>query len=331
MMKKRNILFAGGVMLLLAGSLLTGCTSKEQRLEKETAYRKIGLNAMEEGDYEKSIDAFNSALEQAKEIGANEVDICYYKAAAQFAAGDYTKAVETYDALLEYDKKNADAYFLRGCVYLKKNESDQAKEDFKKAVKYAANDEIYLSIYNSLAGAGCTEDANAYLEEALGKKAGRDAKNYTVKGRFYLIKEQYDNAVEQLVKAVEKGDVEANLYLAQAYEALGNSTEQEQCIDAYIKEYPKSSVAYNKQGLKAMESGDYETAISEFSAGLEADEVTNEQELRSNLIAAYEYNLDFDKAKELMQAYLADYPEDEAAAREYLFLNKNRNEENSTE
>lgn len=78
-------------------------------------------------------------------------------------------------------------------------------------------------------------------------------------------------------------------------------------------------------------SGDYETAISEFSAGLEADEVTNEQELRSNLIAAYEYNLDFDKAKELMQAYLADYPEDEAAAREYLFLNKNRNEENNTE
>lgn len=331
MMKKRNILFAGGVMLLLAGSFFTGCASKEQRLEKETAYRKIGLNAMEEGDYAKSIEAFNSALEQAKGIGANEVDICYYKAAAQFAAGDYTKAVETYDALLEYDKKNADAYFLRGCVYLKKNESDHAKEDFKKAVKYAANDEIYLSIYNSLAGAGCTEDANAYLEEALGKKAGRDAKNYTVKGRFYLIKEQYDNAVEQLVKAVEKGDVEANLYLAQAYEALGNSTEQEKCIDAYIKEYPKSSVAYNKQGLNAMESGDYETAISEFSAGLEADEVTNEQELRSNLIAAYEYNLDFDKAKELMQAYLADYPEDEAAAREYLFLNKNRNEENSTE
>ena len=66
----------------------------------------------------------------------------------------------------------------------------------------------------------------------MGKKAGRDAKNYTVKGRFYLIKEQYDNAVEQLVKAVEKGDVEANLYLAQAYEALGNSTEQEKCIDA---------------------------------------------------------------------------------------------------
>ena len=85
------------------------------------------------------------------------------------------------------------------------------------------------------------------------------------------------------------------------------------------------------QRINAMESGDYETAISEFSAGLEADEVTNEQELRSNLIAAYEYNLDFDKAKELMQAYLADYPEDEAAAREYLFLNKNRNEENSTE
>ena len=76
-----------------------------------------------------------------------------------------------------------------------------------------------------------------------------------------------------------------------------------------------------------MEEGNYAEAISEFTQGLGLEQVTNEQELRSNLIAAYEYSGDFEKAEELMREYVEDYPGDEAAAREYLFLGKNRNEE----
>ncbi len=327
MSRRRKLLRSGILMLVLSGCLLTGCTSKEERLEKEEAYRQIGINAMEEGDYAGAIEAFNSALAQAKGIGVNEVDICYYKAAAQFAAGSYTGAVETYDALLEHDEKNSDTYFLRGCVYLKNNESGKAKEDFKAAVKYAKNDEIYLSIYSSLCGAGYEQDAKDFLEEALKKKAGRDAKNYTVKGRIYFIKGQYENAVEELTAAIEKGDAEANLYLAQAYEALEEPEKAESCIDVYVEAYPKSSVAYNQLGCQAMEAGDYAKAISCFSEGLELEEITNEQELRSNLIAAYEYNGDFETAKAKMREYVADYPNDAAAAREYLFLGKNRDEE----
>lgn len=331
MSRRRKTLLLGAVTLFLAGCLLTGCTSKEERLEKEEAYRQIGINAMEEGDYTAAMDAFNSALEQANGIGTNEVDICYYKAAAQFASGNYEGAVETYDALLEHDKKCSNTYFLRGCVYLKINESNKAKEDFKAAVKYAEDDEIYLSIYSSLNGAGYEADAKNYLEEALKKKSGRDAKSYTVKGKIYLIKEQYDKAKEEFTTAIEKGDTEANLYLAQAYEALEKPEKAQSCIDAYVNAYPKSSVAYNELGKKAMEEGDYAKAISSFSEGLEAEEVTNEQELSSNLIAAYEYSGDFETAKAKMQEYLANYPEDTAAAREYLFLGKNQTEEKSTE
>ena len=79
-----------------------------------------------------------------------------------------------------------------------------------------------------------------------------------------------------------------------------------------------------------MEEGNYEEAISEFLNGLELEQVIDEQELRSNLIAAYEYSGDFEKAKELMGEYVEDYPGDAAAAREYLFLGKNRNEEQDT-
>ncbi|MCM1257918.1 MAG: tetratricopeptide repeat protein [Roseburia sp.] len=322
-MKKKGYIFPGA-LLCVGLALASGCSTSEERLEKEEAYRQIGLNAMEEGDYPAAVEAFNNALDQARGLGANEVDICYYKAAAQFAGGSAQGAIETYDALIEYDKKNPDVWFLRGCVYLKNNESDKAKEDFDNAIKYAEDDEMYLHIYNSLSGAGRGQDAEKYLEEALNKKAGRTARNYTVKGQFYLLKEDLSSAQEQLKKAVDKGDIEGNLYLAQVYERQGKTEEASECINAYVEEYPESSVAYNQKGLEQMEAGNYETALELFGEGLSQQKVTNARELRSNQIAAYEYSGEYEKAKEAMESYLEDYPEDEDAKREYFFLGKNR-------
>lgn len=329
-MKKRLCLLNMAVCFT-AAILLAGCGQSKERFEKEEAYRTIGINAMEEGDYAAAMEAFNSALVQANEIGPNEIDICFYKAAAQFASGSYSDAVETYDLLLEADGKNSDAYFLRGCVWLKMNESNKAREDYDTAIKYAENDEIYLVVYNSLNGAGYEAEAKAYLDEALKKKAGKKAENYTVKGKIYFLEGQYEEAIESLATAIDKGDAEANLYLAQTYEALGDDQKAEECIDAYIEVNPDSSVSYNQLGCKELEEGNYEEAISYFEQGLSLEKITNEQELRSNLIAAYEYSGDFDTARENMREYIKDYPKDAAAAREYLFLDKNRNKETDTE
>ena len=165
--EKRSLLAQAAVCAALI--LLTGCAGQKERLEKEEAYRTIGIQAMEAGDYEKAMEAFNNALTQVKGLGANEMDICYYKAAAQFAAGSYQDAIETYNALLESDDQNSDAYFLRGCVYLKSNESAKALADYEQAVRYAKDDAIYLVIYKSLDGAGYEKEADGYLEEALEK------------------------------------------------------------------------------------------------------------------------------------------------------------------
>ena len=328
---KKNVYGRYAGLFLLAGCLLAGCASTQKKIEKEEAYRKIGINAMEAKNYTAAIEAFDNALGQAGAVGANEVDICYYKAAAQYAAGSLSDAIATYDTMLEYDNKDAEAYFLRGCIFLNMKESDKAQEDFSNAVKYAYDLEIYRAIYNSLNGAGYESEGRAYLEQALEEKPGRKAKNYTVRGRIYFLEGNHKESVENLVKAVEKGDTNANLYLAQAYEALGDPVQAEACINAYIEVYPKSSVSYNQLGRRALEDGDYGEAIERFEEGLSLEEVTNEQELRSNLIAAYEYSGEFERAEELMLEYIKDYPGDEAAAREYRFLARNKNEETGTE
>lgn len=144
-------------LTLLSFTLMTGCTN--ERKENQTAYRQIGINAMENGDYAGAVDAFNSALGQCiGKITENELDICYYKAAAQYAGGDSAGAVDTYTAIIDYDKKAADAYYLRGCVYLKQGNTEGAVSDFDEAVKNNSSDyELYVNIYENLSAYDMTE------------------------------------------------------------------------------------------------------------------------------------------------------------------------------
>ena len=71
--------------------------------------------------------------------------------------------------------------------------------------------------------------------------------------------------------------------------------------------------------VSQMNAGDYQEALSTLQEGIEKAEY-GKQNLFRNEIAVYEYLLDFDTALEKMEVYLASWPEDEEAAREYIFL-----------
>ena len=134
---------------LISVLMLTGCQNHQS--EDMEAYRKIGIDCMENGDYAGAVAAFDSALSKCLGgIGAEELDICYYKAAAQYAGGDIEGAMSTYTALIEYDQKSADAYYLRGSLYLKQGETQAAMADYDMAVKNNPDDyELYISIYEN--------------------------------------------------------------------------------------------------------------------------------------------------------------------------------------
>ena len=51
-------------VVLATGLLLAGCEEDETQNNKD-AYRQIGINCMQEGDYEGAIDAFQNALDQS--------------------------------------------------------------------------------------------------------------------------------------------------------------------------------------------------------------------------------------------------------------------------
>lgn len=313
--------FALLVMVLVLGmSLLTGCKSEES-VKKEKEYRKAGIAKMKEGDYEGAVKSFQKALDQSLAVvGDLEIDICYYKAAAQYKSGDTQGAVDTYQALMDYDKKNGSPYYLRGCIYLKDGNTDKAKKDFDKALELNSGDyELYVSIYENLNGIGDTEAAGKILDKALEQK-GEDAEDYRERGHIYLLKGDYESARKELDKAINKDDMKALLYMAEVYDAQGNSSQAQALYESYSVRNGSDSEALSTLGKMQMEMGNYQRALEFFQKALAAENVINRQELQKYEIIVYEQLKDFASAKEKMAAYVQEYPEDEQAQREFVFL-----------
>ncbi len=305
---------------LLCSFIITGCQD-ERVIENQQAYRKVGINKMNEGDFAGAVEAFQKALDQSQAVvGELELDICYYKATAQYNSGDTKGAITTCNALIDYNEKDSRAYFIRGCVYLKENDSDKARKDYDKALDYCGkNYALYLSVYENLAGAGFTEEAEELLAKGLKLKA-EQPEDYTERGHIYLIRGDYDKARKELDQAINKGDSKALLYLAQVYDAQKDGKKAKSLYESYLKKNGSDLATLTALAEIQMEAGDYEKALELFQTALKAENIENEKQLRRNEIICYENLLDFAAAKKKMAAYLKDFPEDEEAKRENMFL-----------
>ena len=307
------------MFLLVTAALLAGCAN--ERTEDELSYRKIGIESMQSGDYEGALAAFDGALACCTgKITDLEIDICYYKAAAQYAAQDTEGALETYNAMIDYDGKNANAYYLRGCLKLGTGDTDGAKQDFADAVKYNHSDyELYINIYKNLAAYDLAEDGTAYLNDAFSIK-GNDAESLAYRGEIYYLLGQYDNAIKELTSAIDAGSAAANLTLAQVYEAQQDTANAQTYYQAYVDAGVADSEAMNALAQIEMGKLNYSGALSYIEQGLSMESVPNRRALLQNQIICMEYTGDFAGAYEVMTAYTAAYPDDAEALREYTFL-----------
>lgn len=320
--KKRVRGLAAAAVSVFAAAALLGCA--DENAGKQLAYRQTGIECMVSSDYDGAIEAFDNALSYCMgTIGETEIDICSYKAAAQYASGDYDGALATYDALIAYDKKNAEAYYIRGCLLLLKGEHAKALEDFSESVLYNPDDyELYIHIYKNLAANNLAEQGAEYLNQAFAIK-GDDAEQLTYRGELYLLLGEYKNAEKELAAALEKGGSRANLVMAQLLEAQGDDAAAETYYQAYVDAGASDSEAMNALAKLAIAKGDYAQALSYVNQGLAMDKITNRRELMQNQVLCMEYTGDFTGAWQAASEYVSLYPNDLDMQREYIFL-KNR-------
>ena len=310
------------ITVLIGVSLLSGC--KNEEAERKATYREQGINFMEKGDYVAAISSFEAALKQGiGSVTKNDLDICYYKAAAQYASGNTEAALATYHAIIDFEETSYEAYYLRGCLYCKQGNIEAAKADFANAVKYASSEyELYLNIYENLTSAGDIEAGKEYLNKGLLIKGGA-VTDLEYRGKIHSLLGEYDTAVLELEEAITAGSKKANLYLGKIYETTGEKDKAEACYKAYITAVPADAEALNELGEIMLERKLYKEAVDYFELAKDCQVIENKRTLMRNLIIAYEFNGNFDKAWDMVQEYVTLFPEDAEAQREYVFL-KNR-------
>ncbi len=302
-----------------AGALSYFDEAESQKDNPELIYRGRGIAKMGLADYEGAVGDFRASLDSSGgHVGKTEFDTAFYLATAQFKTGDTQGAIETYDAILGLDEKNADALFLKGKASLSLGDLDEALKCFNKAIDLDPDDpDLFIDIYESLDHAGYASEGGSYLKSAMEL---RSISGYQ-KGKLYYWLQDYENA-KSCLEAVGESEQTPDviLYLGKTYEALGDRSYAASLYSSWLSKNPDNVEICNQLGLCQIENGNYEDALKSFQAGLKVSGSEMTQSLKFNEIVAYEYLSDFKKAAVLMEAYLKTYPDDENARREYIFL-----------
>jgi len=136
---------------------------------------------------------------------------------------------------------------------------------------------------------------------------------------------EYSKAVESFTEAI---DEEKNL--ADSYRGLGIALWELQdpqgaldAMESALEHGTKENATiYSIMGNCAMQIKGFEQAAEYYEAALSMEDISEElkKETMYNLIAAYEYAGDIEKAREALEEYIADYPDDESVLREAEFL-----------
>ena len=234
------------------------------------------------GDYSGAIAKYEEALRLSNmEVGAEEVDLAYYKASAQYRCGDLAGAIDTYSAVLAV-KEDENGYLGRGLLYVAAKEADKAEADLNKVLSE-------------------TDDP-------------------LTKGIIYNVVNQTDKAKEYFEEAKNEGNMDAVFYLANIYEKAGDHNYAMILLEEYIASDKASAEGFLSVGRHYFDNEDYENALKTLQAGIALGESGVLKNLMQEEIACLEKMGDFAGAREKAAGYLEKYPDDAIMQKEYEFL-----------
>lgn len=279
--------------------------------------RGIGIAQLKKEQYDQAIEFFEEAL--AGEDGKKfQKDVLSYKAMAEYESGRMQDALDSCEKIKEFGA-DAECYYMIGKIGLQLDQYDAAKSNFDKAVEKEASYAMFLDIYQAYGERDMDADGKAYLSRALELSPG-SGQDYYQRGRIYYFMGDYPNAQTELLKAAEKGQGDARLFLGKVYLEQQDSASARAMYQEYAQEEGNAARAYNGLALCDMAEGNYDGALQNISMGLADAKQEDMQELLYNEAVVYEYKRDFATAKSKITEYLVRYPEDENAQREASFL-----------
>ena len=296
-------------------------TSTRTEGEKALGHRGLGIIYLERGDNDKAIQEFRGSIEAVGRPRLNKSfveDTQLYLAKAYVENKEPDKAMTVYSSLLSGDR-TGEAYLLRGKLYAADGKFGQAAQDFQRAIEMDSSYEVYLQIYDVYAGLNRQADGAVFLREAQAGSSDSKEDAYQL-GRISFFLGDHDSAKENLTKAANGGVPGAAALLGRVYMEEGDLSGAITVFRKCIENGSDTAAGYNGLALCAMESGDYDEALRNIRAGLTNGDKEISEQLLFNEIVVYERKHDFVTALSKMEAFIATYPANEEAQREYVFL-----------
>ncbi len=315
---------SAGMSALQSGAYDEAVTAFQEQIdegkESESVLRGMGIALMGKGDYQGAVEAFEKALSLGIGLPGNqEYDINYYLGSCYYKLGNPEEALKVYDAILALKPDDRQARVLRGTVLISMGNYEKAGEDFRLAIDLSPGDyDLIIQIYETMDRFGYREAGKSYLQEAM-QKGGNSLSDYD-RGRLYYYLEEYDSARVYLDRARAEDSYRVMVLLGMTYEKLGDMNYARNVYQSYLSTDQSHPEVYNQLGLCQMNMGEYEAALQSFERGLEIENNEIAQSLKFNEIVALENLGEFRRAQVLIESYLAEYPGDEAAKREAIFL-----------
>lgn len=286
----------------------------------QLVYRGKGMAYLGLGKYDDALTSFQQALDESNGlIKKIDYDINFYMAVAEYKSGKLQEAYNTYSNIIQVDKNNSDAYYLRGKVSLDMGSIDSAKADYDKAIELNKDDPmLYINIHDDLMGYGMEGDAKAYISKGVATVAKPSA--YEL-GLFNYYLGDYTQARNYFEEAPEtKKTEEGIICLGKTYEALDDAAYAMALYEEFTNNNKTAAIVYNELGLLKAANKDYEGALASFDAGLSCEGSKCKQTLMFNKIVANEFLGKFSEANKLIEEYINLYPDDKIAIREHIFL-----------
>jgi tetratricopeptide (TPR) repeat protein len=181
-----------------------------------------------------------------------------YKIAELFEKRDYTdSAMANYKKVTELNPRHARAHFRLGVIYVKKNNFGEAKQELAQVLKLDPDNSAphyYLGKIQRLKGDRTR--ALAHFEKALHCSDLRQ-RVYLERANIFVMEKEYQEAISELLKAVEIGDSDmpaalaVRYLLSRCYEAvndLGKAIDQWEWITERNPKYADVPVKLSMYG-----------------------------------------------------------------------------------
>jgi tetratricopeptide (TPR) repeat protein len=121
----------------------------------------------------------------------------------------------------------------------------------------------------------------------------------------------YSDSLDGLKGACDKGYTELAIYVAVCSESVQNYDDMKYYLDLYVQSNPKDAYVYLKYADMYIATGDYSQAVANVESALALNDGTYMQELYYRQILCYEKLSNYEKAYELSENYVSNYPGDE--------------------